>query len=106
MMYVNMSASLVITAAFMTYDIKKKYCHAIGRVTATQDQLSFTCQQMRAYFVGDKQLKLKCIRADKGVSMRYVTSKNKIVITGLRSHFENQKVVFTGNPRVVIISDD
>lgn len=104
--------SFVITAALMTYDIQKKYCHAVGNVTASQNKLRFSCQDLRAYFVGDKMLTLKRIEARKKVRMDFVTTKNNITITGPRAHFENREIVFTGGPHVkittrsVILEDD
>lgn len=100
-----MDVSFVITAALMTYDIKHKYCHAVGNVIATQGQLRFSCQQMRAYFVEKKILKLKRIDAQKKVQMNYTTTKNYITITGPSAYFENKWVVFTDNPHVVITSN-
>ncbi|MEK7654889.1 MAG: hypothetical protein AAB323_01355 [Pseudomonadota bacterium] len=105
-MYKNMGATFVITAAFMTYDIQKKYCHAVGKVTATQNKLRFTCQDLRAYFTGDTMLTLKRIDARQHVQMHYKTPKNQITITGPSAHFENRQVVFTGGPHVVIASHD
>jgi hypothetical protein len=97
-----MGATFVITASLMTYDIQKKYCRAIRKVTATQGQLHFTCQDLRAYFAGDKMLTLKRIDARSNVRMTYKTAKNDIVITGPSAHFEKRQVVFTGGPHVII----
>lgn len=101
----KINMSFVITAALMTYDIKQKYCHAVGNVTASQDKLRFSCQDLRAYFAGDKTLTLKGIDARTKIQMDYATTKNKITITGSRAHFENRRVVFTHNPHVVITSN-
>jgi hypothetical protein len=104
-MHINMGSTFVLTAALMTYDIQKKYCHAVGRVIATQDQLQFTCQDLNAYFEGDQMLKLKRIETNKDVCMKYKTGKYNITITGPNAHFENRRVVFTVNPHVVIEDD-
>jgi hypothetical protein len=97
-----MGSTFVITAALMTYDIKQKHCHAVGNVTATLEKLHFTCHDLHTYFVGNKMLKLKRIKARKQVRMNYKTTKNNITITGPSAHFENRQVIFTGNPHVVI----
>ena len=97
-----MGSSFVITAALMTYDIQKKYCHAVGKVTATKNKLQFTCQDLRAYFTGDTKLSLKHIEASQDVRMHYKTAKHKITIIGPKAHFKNRQVVFTGGPHVVV----
>ena len=101
-----MLSGLVITADFMTYDIKQKYCQAIGHVTTTQDQLRFTCQNLRTYFTGETLLKLKRIDATKNVRMDYTTPKTHISITGRKAYFEKRTIVFTDDPHVVITSHD
>lgn len=101
-MYKNMDATFMITAALMTYDIQKKYCHAVGQVMATQGKLRFTCHDLRAYFKGDKMLALKRIEARSNVRMTCKTAGNNITLTGSNAHFENRQVVFTGGPHVVI----